>query len=130
MAHIRMDEPDLLSRLLKEIFSAEDKHFVREIDAWTGDPTVQKRLVKAQDQVNRDRHFITEILKALTTPCKTMQETRDALPECLAALDPELAGYPRTREEAWTLKPHHSEFHQYPDALIKIQTYLAMRLLY
>ena len=77
-----------------------------------------------------DRKLITQILAKLVQPCQSIEDMRNALPECIISLDSYLPTIQRTREPAWTIVGNARDLRQYEKVLPKIETYCAMRFLY
>jgi hypothetical protein len=80
--------------------------------------------------VKTHENSIKQVLFGLLVPCKSPQDMRDALPECLVGLIPELQAIPRTREPAYTIAHDERAVRQYEKALPKIEMYSISRLLY
>jgi hypothetical protein len=81
--------------------------------------------------LNRDKAFISQALAMLLDPCKTIQDIRDALPECLADTLGCISGRPRgDRPEAFTLDDNPRAKRQYEKILPRIQMYAVTRLIY
>lgn len=80
--------------------------------------------------VKEDRGFIQQTLFQMTRPCKSVQDLRDTLPECLVNLRQDLARYPRTRNVAWTIQDNPRALRQYEKILPRIEFYSATRLIY
>lgn len=87
-------------------------------------------LLRFKWDVDSDKNIITQVLYRLTKNCQSLQEYRDALPECLVQFDYRFSGMARTREPAWTLEKGSRTHRQYLKYLTKIETYCAMHLLY
>lgn len=83
-----------------------------------------------QQQVYDERRLVQQTLFSLLNPCRTDQEMRDALPECLVGLVPHLAPLPRSNEPAHTLQDNPRALRQYEKTLPKMELYSAVRLLY
>lgn len=77
-----------------------------------------------------DMASIRQLLTLLLEPCMTTQEMRDALPDCLAVLVPDLKSLSRRFEEAWSIRTDPRAMRAYTKLLPKIQAYAAGRLLY
>lgn len=86
--------------------------------------------LKDRSTVQEEREFISQTLYKLLNPCRTQQDIRDALPECLVNCIPELARLPRQREAAFTIKDDPRALRQYEKILPKMEIYSAARLLY
>lgn len=85
---------------------------------------------KDMDRVDHDNKMIKQILFKLTTDCISMQDLRDALPDCLANLVDKLHLYDRTREEAYTISNDERAVRQYITLRPKIEFYCMARLIY
>lgn len=80
--------------------------------------------------VDLDRKLITQFLFRLVSPCRTSQDYRDALPECVVSLDWMLPTLQRTREAGYTLSSDPRAWREYLKVTSKIETYCAMKFLY
>jgi hypothetical protein len=80
--------------------------------------------------VDDDERFIRQTLFALLHPCKTDQDIRDTLPECLIPVISGLASYPRTRQPACTIEGNARALRQYEKILPKIELYTAARMIF
>ena len=85
-------------------------------------------LIQFRKQMECEKQLITQMVFKLITPCRTTQEMRDALPECLATMLSEKL--PRTRDPAWVLVENERDMRQYRKILPKIETYSTMKYLY
>lgn len=98
------------------------------------DPALMSRMLhlgKFVKQVEHEKQLITQIVFKLITPCSSVQDMRDALPECLVCfVDKWKTHLKRTREPAWTIAHNERDMRQYLQILPKIETYSAMRFLY
>ena len=104
-------------------FPAVDPSLYDEIDEY----------LESQKAVEDDLQEIIQGLRPIHTSCLTLEDIRDALPECLVQLigkDTGLSSLPRTRPEAWCLEPTGRGMRQYLKVLPKIEIYCAARLLY
>jgi hypothetical protein len=88
------------------------------------------KLVKDERTTKDDQQFIRQTLFALVEPCETYQDLRDALPECLIDLIPNLGSFSRTREAGYIIKDNPRAYKQYLQILPKIETYCATRLIF
>jgi hypothetical protein len=87
------------------------------------------QLIHFMKQMELEKQLITQIVYKLIGPCKTSQDIRDALPECLVGMfDNDLKERSRTRDPAWTLTER--DMRQYRKILPKIETYATMKFLY
>lgn len=80
--------------------------------------------------VKADEQFIRQTLFQLLDPCKTPQDMRDALPNCLADALGEHSRLPRMNEEAFTIRDNPRAMKQYNKIRPKLDLYSAARLLY
>jgi hypothetical protein len=87
-------------------------------------------LEKDKKLTDSDKGFIQQTLYALLDPCKTDQDIRDALPECLVSTLPQLNRYERTRSPAFTIEGNPRALRQYLKILPTIEDYAAARLIY
>jgi len=82
-------------------------------------------------KVDLEKQLIKQSLSHLLIPCRSEQDIRDALPDCLSALMPRsIQALPRTNEEAWTIRNDERALRQYRKALPRIEFYSAARLIY
>lgn len=87
--------------------------------------------LKDAAKVDLERQLIKQSLSHLLIPCRSEQDIRDALPDCLSALMPRsIQALPRTNEEAWTIRNDERALRQYRKALPRIEFYSAARLIY
>jgi hypothetical protein len=77
-----------------------------------------------------DEFYISQTLVKLLIPCRSLQDIRDALPECLVACLPELAKLSRRNEPGFTIQEDERALRQYEKILPKMQVYSAARMLY
>lgn len=78
----------------------------------------------------KDRDRIRQAMTLVLRDCRTFQDMRDALPNGVKELVPELSRLPRTRPEAFTLADNPRSYTQYMAIREKIEFYVATRLLY
>ena len=91
---------------------------------------VEKHLASIKN-LEDDLQAVGQALLAVVRPCETLQDLRDALPDCLSwAMASELHDLPRTREEAWTLTEGTRQHRQYVKMKPRIEAFCAARLLY
>jgi hypothetical protein len=83
-----------------------------------------------QKMVAADRDRIKQALGIVLRDCRSFQDMRDALPNCMRDLIPECRNLERTREEAFTLVDNRRSYTQYMALREKIEFYVASRLLY
>jgi hypothetical protein len=83
-----------------------------------------------QKMVAADRDRIKQALAMVLRHCHSFQDMRDALPNCMKDLIPEIRNLDRTRPEAYTLEDNRRSYTQYMALREKIEFYVASRLLY
>jgi hypothetical protein len=86
--------------------------------------------LKDAKTVADDERLIGQVIFRLIGPCETLQDMRDSLPDCLAAMIPELAKRPRHNQQGWSLRQDTRGSRQFEKILPKIEMYSAARLLY
>lgn len=89
-----------------------------------------EKLLNEEKVFEEDQLKIKMILSLVLKNCLTLQDMRDALPECLKDIMTEFASLERTREEAWTLLDNPRSYKQYLKLRDRIQFYSATRLIY
>lgn len=80
--------------------------------------------------IKSDELLIRQTLFQLLDPCRSEQEIRDALPNCLTDTLGESARLPRMSEAAFTIRDNPRAVKQYERVLPKLELYSAARLLY
>lgn len=80
--------------------------------------------------VTTDQGFIRQTLHALLRLCRTDQQARDALPECLVSCYPSFARLPRYDEVAHSIRDNPRALRQFEKFLPKMELYSALKLLY
>lgn len=83
-----------------------------------------------RDILNEDRDRIRQALFLVLKKAHSYQEIRDALPNCVKDVVPQIAGLERTRPEAWTLADNPRSYTQYMKLREKLEFYAVSRLLY
>lgn len=85
-----------------------------------------------KDEATIDEHEqqIRQTLFKLLDPCRSEQDIRDALPNCLTDTLGSSAKLPRVQEEAFTIRGDERAMRQYEKCLPTIELYSAARLLY
>lgn len=73
---------------------------------------------------------IQQGLSLLVKPCKSPQDLRDALPEDIVDLIPDLRRLTRQRPEAWCLEGSEFQKHQYSAVKDKLMFYITNQMLY
>ena len=82
-------------------------------------------------EVANDRQEISQVLFRLISPCMTLQELRDAVPNCLTQFLPDNAKQLERRfAEVFTLTGNPRLTKQYQKALPKMELYSSAHLLY
>lgn len=79
-------------------------------------------------RIKRDQELVNQGLSLVLLNCKTWQDVRDALPDEMAELVPELKSYSRTREEAFTILNNERAMRQYLELRPLMIIYLMARL--
>lgn len=80
--------------------------------------------------LDSEAKVIQQGLSLLTSHCKTSQDLRDALPEDIVELSPNLRNMTRYRPEAWCLEGKEFHMHQYALAKEKMMFYITNQMLY
>ena len=81
-------------------------------------------------QIELDKDQIGQMVFKLTYQCTTLQELRDALPDCLTDTVPELKSLRRYMIEGWTVRNDWRALAQFKKLLPKMQMYSVSRLIY
>lgn len=89
-----------------------------------------KDYVDRSAQINKDMVRITNGLSLVMRPCKDWQDVRDAVPDALKQVIPEMAHLSRLKEEAWALRDQPLLKHQYELTAELLLFYFTNRLLY
>lgn len=94
--------------------------------------TQMDKYLKACSRLIAEVHLINQTVYRLVRGCMTMQDVRDALPECLVVQDQtgNYKGLERTREPAWTLQGDSMALSQYHKVLPSIEYYAATHLIF
>jgi hypothetical protein len=87
-------------------------------------------LLKDQQQVEMDHKIIGQLLGSLLLPCSSLQDIRDALPNCVVDTLDELKALSRTRPVAFTIQDNERLTRQFEKILPRIEFYSTTRLLY
>lgn len=77
-----------------------------------------------------DIQMVNQMAHRLVGPCQTMQDLRDALPDCLVALSDEIQALERTRPEAFTIAEDERGMRQFQKIKPLMEMYSGTRLLY
>lgn len=88
------------------------------------------RLLKDQKQIDLDRSFCKQALVMLLERCMTIQEVRDALPDCVAETMPQLQGIERRFEPLWSIKTNPRAMRQVEKIMPKLEMYSVARMLF
>ncbi len=80
--------------------------------------------------LNNDSDFIGQAIFGLISNCNSMQDVRDALPECLVQLIPEWKNFSRTRDEAYTIVMNRRAYRDYQKVLPRMHVYAVAKLIY
>lgn len=86
--------------------------------------------LKDAAMIAEDQQLIGQIIYKLIDPCELLQELRDSLPDCLAAMVPSVAKLDRRNPEGWSLRQDTRGERQFQQLLPKIEMYSASRLMY
>lgn len=89
-----------------------------------------ERLLSRKTRVDRDHRRITNSLAVVTVKCRSRQDIRDALPETLVNLVPELSQIDRLREEGCLISDNQMLLKQFQDSVTLLLDYQANRLIY
>lgn len=93
------------------------------------DPRIREYM-SDQAQVSQDKRLMEQTFLMLLSPCKTYQDVRDALPDCLQDALSQISSYMRERPEAYTIQGNERAMRQYEKILPRIEFYSAVRLIY
>ena len=77
-----------------------------------------------------DESKIRQILSKLVLPCQTLQDIRDALPECLVQMNHQLKDLTRTKDAAWVIANDKVAMQQYNKALSRIEYYASLHMFF
>lgn len=103
---------------------AGERHTLHE-ELW--DPMAE--YLRDTAAVMTDIQMVNQMAHRLVGPCQNMQDLRDALPDCLAALSEEIYALERTRPEAWTITDDRG-MRQFQKIKPLMEMYSGTRLLY
>lgn len=88
-------------------------------------------LIRDIKQTADDRTQIRQLFVRLLDPCISTQDIRDALPDCVAPLMPDLDKLPRTNPDpTWTIRHDERALRQYDKLIPKIEMYAVTRMIY
>lgn len=103
----------------------------------TGPKLIHGSLAGQVEAFNRDEQmveshkaFIRQGLVVLLEPCRSNQDMRDALPEGLVQLAPELKTLTRQRAEGWTLEDNPRGKRQFEKLRLNLDAYAMARMIY
>lgn len=89
------------------------------------------QLVHSYRIMENDQIAVRQGLVLLLGSCETLQDVRDALPECLVAhSDPEIKKLSRTRETGFSIADNPRKISQYEAVLPLIQVYSVANMIY
>lgn len=90
-----------------------------------------ERLIRDTKQITEDKTMIRQLFVRLLDSCITLQELRDAIPDCAAPLLPELEKVSRANPDPlWTIRHDERAVRQYTKLISKIEMYAVTRMLY
>jgi len=87
-------------------------------------------LIKDAKQVEQDKSFVRQTLVTLLEPCRTAQEIRNALPECLSECIPSLREYERTAPSLYTIANNPRAKRQIAKIMPKLELYSVARMMF
>jgi hypothetical protein len=88
-------------------------------------------LIRDTHQINEDKVLIRQMFVRLLDPCVSLQEIRDAIPDCTADLLADLAKLSRTNSDPlWSIRHDERAVRQYTKLISKIEMYAVTRMLY
>lgn len=79
------------------------------------------------DKVAWDSKGFWQSLFTLLEPCNDIQDARDALPDFIVELSPQLAALPRQQPEAWTIIGNPRVHRQYLKQREKMEFYVSLQ---
>lgn len=88
------------------------------------------KLVADQRQVENDKAFCKQALVMLLEPCGTIQEIRDALPDCVAEVMPQLQGLERRYAPLWSISGNPRAQRQVAKIMPKLEMYSVTRMMF
>lgn len=88
------------------------------------------KLVADQKAVDNDRAMVRQALVMLIEPCRTAQEVRDALPDCIAETMPQLQGLERRYQPLWTIATNPRAQRQIAKIMPKLELYSVARMIF
>lgn len=88
-------------------------------------------LIRDTKQITEDKTLIRQLFVRLLDPCVTLQEIRDAIPDCTAPLLPELEKVSRSNPDPlYTIRHDDRAIRQYTKLISKVEMYAVTRMLY
>lgn len=87
-------------------------------------------LTKDLKLLSQEQAFVRQALVTVLADCRSEQDIRDALPDCIAEIIEPLRSLPRTREEAFTLKDKPRQLKQWLKTRPNIDVYASARLIF
>jgi hypothetical protein len=88
------------------------------------------QLLADKKQIEKDRAFVRQALVALLEPCGTIQEVRDALPDCVAETMPQLQGIERRASPMWSIVGNVRAQRQIDKIMPKLELYSIARMMF
>jgi hypothetical protein len=91
-----------------------------------------EQVTQLRRNIELDKHQVGQFMQNLLHKCKTWQEIRNSLPDCLVQMSYQLKYHDivRTQEPEDNMKNDPKALYRYEKFMIKINTYCAMRFLY
>jgi len=88
-------------------------------------------LLKSLATLIRDCGRINQMVFKLSTNCLTLQDIRDALPDCIVAFEESnlIKSLPRTKPAAYNLMGEPMAYKQYERVLVDMEYYAALHVL-
>jgi len=86
-------------------------------------------LLQGTKELEQDMQQLTQGLSVVLFDCRTRQDIRNALPDTVMYLLPNIFSVSRTKDEAWTLRDKPLQMMGYPKTAKLLNIYSAMRIL-
>lgn len=86
--------------------------------------------MKDRKQIEFDKVRVSQALAIVLKDCRTAQDIRDTLPNCLTEVFEQTKTLPRLNEEAFTLRDNPRAMKQYQKLKELIEFYMVSRMLY
>lgn len=86
--------------------------------------------MKDRKQIEFDKVRVNQALSIVLKDCRSAQDIRDALPNCLTEVFDQTRHLPRMNEEAFTLRDNPRGFKQFQKLKELIEFYMIARMLY